>query len=919
MNSNKQLFMMVKSLFQKPYQFPALSFLMHRKMGTSTLSNAGMGKNLICLVLTLFVLCLVPWSGLHAQTYEDFVKQQQQDMQEFKEKREKEYQEFIEERDAYIQKMDQEFSDYLKQQWEEFKAFAGEQVPERPKPEEQPVFKTDEAARQVGKLKMKEPVMEKSPDKEETALPVMQKSIAESFATETLNMEFYGIPVNLEYDNSFVDDYSGEVNEETISAYWDEMNETNYSHLIDQLYDYKSVMNLNDWGYYLLVKEVAENISRDENAGIFLQWFLLTKSNYLTKLSFDQNRLFLMLASRNEIYGLPYTTVNRIKYYIVNGEADNVFTYEQNFPEARNYFDLNITSPFHFNTNNIIDKSISLNYQDKQYSFDIKYNKDLVDFYDAYPVADLKIYFDATVPAITKESIAGALRPEVQDKSEAEAVGFLLHFVQKGFQYKTDQEQFGREKFYFPEELFHYPYADCEDRSVLFAYLVKELLGLKVIGLAYDDHVSTAVSFHEEVTGDYLTYKGDEYIICDPTFINAPVGSAMPEYRTKTAEIIELVNNQYIARRSRNIWSKLLEAGANHGGSAQDIIFDAHENAYVTGYFNENITLGSTNLRSVNNSNDIFVARFNANDRLEWMKQFGAGGNDIAFNIDLDENGQVYFAGTFSDKVNFGSEQLNSGEQADAFVAKIDQAGKIEWAAQSGINDLDRENNLMFVSSIASDGGLLWTRLYNESESYRDYGLNVNDNGEVFFTGSLYASTGLKLASAEFESYSAFDAVSGLKEENDKLISNAYHPSIAGVFAVINQIRNSGVSLPGRVAQQALDKYNPSFKKNSPGIYENIGKVEFIRNAKGIVIVRTDNGSPVNFSYLKVNNDAKLKIISFNSGNAQIDILSGVSVGKSIIWYDLNFIKLYKKDGNLLFDYDDDHTQKLVNLKEDIL
>jgi hypothetical protein len=62
-----------------------------------------------------------------------------------------------------------------------------------------------------------------------------------------------------------------------------------------------------------------------------------------------------------------------------------------------------------------------------------------------------------------------------------------------------------------------------------------------------------------------------------------------------------------------------------------------------------------------------------------------------------------------------------------------------------------------------------------------------------------------------------------------------------------------------------------------------------------------------------------LKISSLQSGDAQLDVLSGITVGKMVVWFDLNFIKLYKLNGNLLFDYDSDHTQKMMNLKADIL
>ena len=81
-----------------------------------------------------------------------------------------------------------------------------------------------------------------------------------------------------------------------------------------------------------------------------------------------------------------------------------------------------------------------------------------------------------------------------------DAVNVLLRFVQTGFSYLTDSEQFGREKFMFPEETLSYPYSDCEDRSFLFAYLVSSLLGLDVIGLDYPGHVATAVKFSSPVS-----------------------------------------------------------------------------------------------------------------------------------------------------------------------------------------------------------------------------------------------------------------------------------------------------------------------------------------------------------------------------------------------------------------------------------
>ena len=79
--------------------------------------------------------------------------------------------------------------------------------------------------------------------------------------------------------------------------------------------------------------------------------------------------------------------------------------------------------------------------------------------------------------------------------------------MQTSFNYKTDDGQFGEENYLFPEETLHYRYSDCEDRSILFTWLVKNILGLDVIGLDYPGHVAAAVALDNPVSGDSVTYK----------------------------------------------------------------------------------------------------------------------------------------------------------------------------------------------------------------------------------------------------------------------------------------------------------------------------------------------------------------------------------------------------------------------------
>ena len=113
--------------------------------------------------------------------------------------------------------------------------------------------------------------------------------------------------------------------------------------------------------------------------------------------------------------------------------------------------------------------------------------------------------------------------------------------MQTAFKYKTDEGQFGIENYLFPEETLYYPYSDCEDRSVFFAWLVHSLLGLEVVGLDFPGHIAAAVNFNEKFRGDAVLHKGKRYVVTDPTYINASAGMTMPDFKNKKPKVIRIM------------------------------------------------------------------------------------------------------------------------------------------------------------------------------------------------------------------------------------------------------------------------------------------------------------------------------------------------------------------------------------------
>ena len=168
-------------------------------------------------------------------------------------------------------------------------------------------------------------------------------------------------------------------------------------------------------------------------------------------------------------------------------------------------------------------------------------NKNLIDFYNDYPRnVQWGLYSAASLSSKAKSGLYPMLWQMIEGKNEVEAANILLHFVQTAFEYQTDDVQFGVERPLFADEMLYYPYCDCEDRSIFYSILVRDLLGLDVVLLNYPGHLATAVRFADETKGDHIILSDKKYIICDPTYIGADVGEAMPSCLNETAIVVKI-------------------------------------------------------------------------------------------------------------------------------------------------------------------------------------------------------------------------------------------------------------------------------------------------------------------------------------------------------------------------------------------
>ena len=331
----------------------------------------------------------------------------------------------------------------------------------------------------------------------------------------------------------------GNMRENAIADAYEAMCKTDYKALVDDCRKVKKELNLNDWGIFLFVREASKTLCTDENAAVVMQQFLLNELGYKSKMArrADRNQMLLFVAADCQVYGHPYFTKDGLNYYnLTSNESCQFYMCQEDSPKAKSKLNMQVNHAPALNAGMV--NSVHKN-RSGSVAVSVDVPKSLMEFYGSMPQCDYSVYVNAEVNPSVANKVLSTLAPLVNGKGEAEAANLLINFVQTGFQYATDQEQFGYEKPFFVEELFYYPYCDCEDRSVLYSYLVRNLLKLDVVLLDYPNHIATAVCFNENVSGDFVTVGGKKYVVCDPTYIGASIGKAMPQFKNVAAKVLK--------------------------------------------------------------------------------------------------------------------------------------------------------------------------------------------------------------------------------------------------------------------------------------------------------------------------------------------------------------------------------------------
>ncbi len=435
----------------------------------------------------------------------------------------------------YRSEQDVQFSSHLKAQWQEFQVYQGKVRDPNPKPKVSPEA-IPKVPEQEPPVRPEVPAEKPLPPKSELTPPPPPIRPPE-VARDSIELDFYGNPITLPFDPQWRSVRLGKLDPKGIAAFWDASSATRLQPTLQALNKARQDLALDDWGHVALWQQLAKSLQPDRPAEqSLLLWYFLVKAGVDVRLGYSGSQPWLFVAVEQPVYAVSYTKVGERTYYALlspdRGNSLKRFsTYDSSYPAPLQPLNLK-TVATGFGKAAPVAKSVTFDFQGRRVTLKFDYDRRVVEYLSTFPQMDFELYFATPGSPAARNPLLQTLHHQIHGMSEENALNFLLAFVQKGFAYQTDEEQFGYEKYFYVEETLHYPYSDCEDRAVLYSWLVRNLLGLKTVGLHYPGHMTTAVAIKSPPRADWdsIEWQGERYVIADPTYINASIGMAMPSY-----------------------------------------------------------------------------------------------------------------------------------------------------------------------------------------------------------------------------------------------------------------------------------------------------------------------------------------------------------------------------------------------------
>ena len=215
--------------------------------------------------------------------------------------------------------------------------------------------------------------------------------------------------------------------------------------------------------------------------------------------------------------------------------------------------------------------------------------------------------------------------------------------------------------------------------------------------------------------------------------------------------------------------------GSSDDDFSMGIDVDVSGNVYVTGYSESG--WGDSPVNAHAGDQDVFVTKLNSSGERQWNTFLGSSDIDHGNGIAVDSSGNIYVTG--DSKITWGDSPVNAhaggqgeDEYADAFIAKLNSSGALQWHTFMGSTSheasyaivLDGSVNIYitgesyvswgtpvnahagnceaFVAKLDSDGTPQWHTFMGSTSYEYGYGIALDGSGNIYVAGCSSATWG---------------------------------------------------------------------------------------------------------------------------------------------------------------------------------
>lgn len=486
------------------------------------------------IILLLAATCLSATAQTPQESYQEFRKNLKRNYEDFR---------------AHIK---EQYADFLAGVWHPYESLVTEERFVSPKPDKAPVKQpvADKPTVKPAQPSVPQPTPVTPPksDVSPTPTPVPTPTPAPSptprptpTPSPVSGVEFYGVNVGVpKIDFNILQNISAAGQ---TSSQWKKLQEGGAEKYAATLRKAGKEMGLNGYLLFRLAQAAVEDAypSATPLAKMSVIHYLMVNMGYDARLAvMEDGTPLMMLPFVQKVYGSVYLNIDGSDYTVF-GLTDS----SQNLLKGGKILTCDI--PKGIDKGEKSDLRIgALNLPYKPYPFKIEangmvlegeLNENMFPILYHYPQMPTEDFAASTLDSKLRKSLIEQVKQQLGAVSDKDATDKLLGFFHQGFPYATDEERHGFEKPYFVEETLYYDKCDCEDRAIMFTWLLWNALGIKNQLIAYPVHESAAVHLTEDPGGCSYTYDGERYWIADPTYIGAKAGDVMPQFSATAPKV----------------------------------------------------------------------------------------------------------------------------------------------------------------------------------------------------------------------------------------------------------------------------------------------------------------------------------------------------------------------------------------------